>query len=288
MAEMTHRTAAFVLLSLAMLAGAAAPAPAPAQAKRTDLQPHRAIYSVDLADSAPASGVTGAAGRMVFEMTGDLCAGYSTRQRLVVSLSDDEGNGSLLDFQISSFESGSGDLFRFDSRTKVNQEVIEDLKGVGRRGEDVVDVTFERPSAKTVPLDGSTLFPAQYMRLVLDAARNERRFVQSAIYEGSASDESADQASTLIGEGADDRSDLRLLDGMRSWPVSIGYFGGSRDDAQAGDFGEETPSYQMSFRLFENGVAETLIMDYGTYALRGTLEKLEKIEAGSQPACAPR
>src|SRR5919205_1026722 len=114
---------------------------------------------------------------MVFELTGSACAGYTMKQRLVVNLSDEEGNSSLLDFRISTFESGPGDLFQFDTETKVNDEIVEDLKGEAKRGSSAVDVTLEEPDPKKIALEAATLFPGQHLRAILEAARAEQRLV---------------------------------------------------------------------------------------------------------------
>jgi hypothetical protein len=41
----------------------------------------------------------------------------------------------------------------------------------------------------------------------------------------------------------------------------------------------------MQFTLYENGVTNDLVMDYGDYALAGSLQKIEPLE---RPACASR
>jgi hypothetical protein len=41
---------------------------------------------------------------------------------------------------------------------------------------------------------------------------------------------------------------------------------------------EELPSYQMSFPIYENGVAGTLVIDYGDYVLSGRLTSLELLD----------
>ena len=75
-----------------------------------------------------------------------------------------------------------------------------------------------------------------------------------------------------------------LRDGVRHWPVSIGYFGG--EDAEEGEetFGEEMPSYQMQFTLYENGVTNDLLMDYGDYALSGSLTEIEPLDDPDCPS----
>ena len=74
-------------------------------------------------------------------------------------------------------------------------------------------------------------------------------------------------------------ADSPLRNGVRSWPVSVGYFDPTKPTKD--DFGEEMPSYQMSFTLYENGVTNDLVMDYGDYALGGSLKTIEPLdEAG--------
>ena len=39
--------------------------------------------------------------------------------------------------------------------------------------------------------------------------------------------------------------------------------------------GEATPSISISFELYENGVTGAVRLDYGSFALRGTLTRLD-------------
>ena len=64
------------------------------------------------------------------------------------------------------------------------------------------------------------------------------------------------------------------LGDLASWPVSIGYF-----EEQTGDL---TPSYQIDFRLYDNGVSRELLIDYGNFSVQGTLTALEYLKA---PEC---
>ena len=42
--------------------------------------------------------------------------------------------------------------------------------------------------------------------------------------------------------------------------------------------GDDLPTYTASFTMLENGVSTNLLMDYGAYALRGRLEKIEMLQ----------
>ena len=43
--------------------------------------------------------------------------------------------------------------------------------------------------------------------------------------------------------------------------------------------GESTPAYTVSFELYENGVTGAIRLDYGSFALRGTLTRLDLLPA---------
>lgn len=249
---------------------------------RDIIAPHRAIYDIHLARSDQGSGVSSANGRMVFEVTGSVCQGYSMRQRMVVNIGDEDGNFGKLDFQISTFESGDGDLYSFDSRTTMNEEEVESSLGEARRHGSTIEVTLRKPAEKTVELDGTVLFPSQHLQAIIDAAQEERSFLSADIYEGAGSGETSDEAAAAIGKGSRAGED-NLLDGVRQWPVSIGYY--EATEASKEHRGEELPTYQMSFLLYENGVTNNLVMDYGDYALSGSLTDIEPL---SHPNCASR
>lgn len=244
---------------------------------RNIVVPHRAVYEIALARTDTGSGVSTAAGRMVFEVTGNACEGYRMRQRMVVNIGDDEGNLGRLDFRISTYESATGDLYNFDSQTTLNADVIEAVAGEARRVGPDVEVKLKQPSEKVLRLDGETLFPSQHLQSILDAALAERPFVSAEIYEGAGTGDASDAATAAIGGALRDGPAGPLRTGLRHWPVSVGYFDGA--EGENDDLGEETPAYQMQFTLYENGVTNDLVMDYGDYALSGELEDIEPLDA---------
>ena len=265
---MIVRYVAGVVLALLVVNGAFAPRAAAGLL----LAPHRAVYDIGLLRSEVGSGVTGASGRMVFEVTGGACDGYHMRQRMVVGISDEGGNLGLLDFRIATFESADGNMYNFDSTTFLNREVVETVGGEARRLGPDIQVRLSAPSEKTVLVDGGALFPSQHMQAIIDAAEKERNFLAVDVFEGAGSGETSDAAVASIGGAMEGGLDAPLLDGTRHWPVSVGYF-----DGLGGDVGEELPSYQLSYELYENGVTNDLVMDFGDYVLSGSLSEIEAL-----------
>lgn len=272
------RNLQLILMGLAIPAalGATQAGGQSAPSLRDIIVPHRAVYDIGLVRAEQGSGVSSATGRMVFEVTGSACEGYSMRQRMVVDIGDEEGNLGKLDFQISTFESGSGDLYSFDSRTTMNQELVEAVEGEAQRLGSNIEVTLKQPAEKTVLVDGQALFPSQHLQAIIDAARAERNFLSVDIYEGAGTGETSDAAAAAIGKATRTQESGLLGEDMRQWPVSIGYF--EPDGASKQHAGEDLPTYQMSFTLYENGVTSDLVMDYGDYALSGSLTEIEPLK----------
>jgi hypothetical protein len=276
------RLSRFIYLTLLpLLAPAGAEATQAPSALRNTIAPHRAVYDISLARADNGSGVSSAKGRMVFEVTGSACEGYKMRQRMVVNIGDEEGNMGLLDFRVSTFESGDGNVYTFDSRTELNDEVVETVEGEARRNTAAIEVSLKQPTEKKVTLDSAVLFPSQHMQAIIDAAVANRNFISTDIYEGAGTGEESDEAATAIGHPVTLSADSPLRSGVRHWPVSVGYFEPTKKLEEG--FGEEIPSYQMSFMLYENGVTSDLVMDYGDYALAGSLQTIEPLNS---PTCS--
>jgi hypothetical protein len=62
------------------------------------------------------------------------------------------------------------------------------------------------------------------------------------------------------------------LKDMSYWPVTIAYF-----DPLSETGGESLPEYRIGFKLYDNGITRDLTMDYGDFALSGTLANLEML-----------
>src|SRR6202012_5648459 len=95
--------------------------------------------------------------------------------------------------------------------------------------------------------------------------------VEAHVYDGSDTGEKIFDTLTVIGkastEPSSDVDQAPALKSIRRWPVSISYFDTSKKDA--------APEYVLSFDLYENGVSGSLKLDYGAFALRARLRKLE-------------
>ena len=270
------------LLAALLLGGASAGhAQALAAKEPNRLVAHRAVYEMTLKDAHSASGITGIDGRMVFEFTGSACDGYSLNMRMVTHMTDSQGQTNLTDLRSSTWEQGDGEKFRFQSAQYLNDKLGDVTMGraVRERPNDAVKVKLSQPAHAELNLTGSVLFPTQHSLALIDAARVGAVLFQARIYDGSEKGQKVYETTAFIGKTVQPGGDAELesaakekgLGELASWPVSIGYF-----EPKEGDL---TPSYQIDFRLYENGVSRELLIDYGDFSIHGTLTGLEFLKS---------
>jgi hypothetical protein len=246
---------------------------------------HRAIYEMTLDDARSASGITGIDGRMVFEFTGSECNGYSLNMRMVTQMTDTQGQTNLTDLRSSTWEQGDGQKFRFQSAQYLNDKLGDITMGraVRETPNEAVKVKLSQPSTAELDLSGPLLFPTQHSFALIAAARSGEGLFQARVYDGSEKGQKVYDTTAFIGTEVPPGDDPKLeqvakdkgLGKLASWPVSIGYF-----ETKGGDL---TPSYQIDFRLYENGVSRDLLIDYGDFSIRGTLTSLEYLKATDCP-----
>ncbi|MGB0086071.1 MAG: cell envelope integrity EipB family protein [Rhodomicrobiaceae bacterium] len=251
------------------------------QAPAIDLAPHRAIYDMSLRDALASSNVSDIRGRLVFDFEGSPCAGYTLKSRLVTQVVDREGNSTLTDLRSSTWENSDGDKFRFNSSQYIDQRLSDHVAGLAARGkaDDAIEVTIDKPERRRMKFTGAALFPTQHSLAILEAARHGKSVLQADIYDGSEKGDKLYETTTFIGNpsaGSAKPGRIKVehtekLDGMASWPVSIGYYEPAADPARD----DGLPTYELSFRLFANGVSRDLVIDYGTFSVRGTLSRID-------------
>ncbi|WP_261405858.1 cell envelope integrity EipB family protein [Chenggangzhangella methanolivorans] len=214
---------------------------------------------------------------MVYQFTGDSCAGYALNFRQVTEIGNGEGQTNVSDLRSETWEDGAAKSFKFQAKNYLNDELDRDTDGRADRASDAVKVRVSKPTSVTKDYDVKTLFPTEHLLKILDAARTEKTLLEAAVYDGSEAGDKIYDTLSVVGkaetappaemEAAAKRPELEK---QRFWPVSISYFErGKKTD------GEQTPDYQMSFDLYENGVSRSLKIDYGEFVISGDLVELD-------------
>lgn len=242
------------------------------------LAPHRAVYEMTLATARGGSGVTGVSGRMVYELSGSACEGYTQNMRFVTRMTNQSGNDVVTDLRSSSWEEGNGKRFRFNSSQFRDEKATEATAGDAARASttDGIKVELSKPSKKDISLSSRVYFPIQHSIALLAAAKGGKRSFRADLYDGSEKGEKVYDTVSVIGRPIPLGGNRRLtlvrnadrLDDVAAWPVSISYFEPGTDKQDA------VPVYELSFWFFENGVSRKLYIDYGEFAIEGELKEI--------------
>ncbi|RDJ27598.1 DUF1849 family protein [Bosea caraganae] len=249
-------------------------------ADRVVLAPHRAVYDLVLDDSKAAKTIEAARGRIAFDFTGDACEGYALSFRQVTQLTS-EGGPRTIDARTTSFEAGDGQSYRFKTESSATGSPAETVDGTASKSEGAgYEIKLKAPKAETHREAVDALFPNAQMKGVILAARAGQHTYNVRLYDGANSGKEVYDTLSVIGKRIETEPSEEPLkrpefEKMARWPVTISYF-------KVGS-GQDTPNYTITFELYENGVTGAVKMDYGSFALRGTLTRLDLLP---QQACA--
>jgi hypothetical protein len=223
---------------------------------------------------------------MVLEFAGTSCEGYTLNSRIVTRFGNRDGKVTQTDIRSTSWESGDGKNFRFGTRQYLEGVLQEESEGRATRGEDGKPGggVVTKPNEEAFELPAGTVFPTEHNFRILEAASAGRTTDQTTVFDAT-DGKKYYAATTFIGlekaagtaklpGGVEDAAKLAA---MRSWPISISFF----DDTQPAS-GEQTPSHEISFLMFENGVSLDVLLNYGDFAVKGVLSGLEIFET---PKC---
>lgn len=241
------------------------------------LAPHRAVYEMSLKDVRTGNSVSDLQGRLVFEMSGSTCDGYTVNMRFVTRITDLQGQQRITDLRASSWEQGNGKRFRFNSSHYLNQRLDQVTSGDARRLSQTgpIEINVNRPKELSLEAPANVLFPTQHIINIIEAALEDKGHLHADVYDGSEQGEKVYATTAIIGkkiapeqsEQLKDMKNADRLNTLTAWPVAIGYY--NKQSAT------ETPDYQIAFQLYSNGVSRKLIIDYGDFSIAGALKEIE-------------
>jgi hypothetical protein len=263
---------------LVLVALSASPLLVPAAAHAVvPLVQHRAVYDLTLAEASDRSGITGITGRMVYEIRGSDCEGYTVRFRYVTQ-SDTRETSQITDQQTTTFEDAEGKNFSFVTKSYIDQNLDKELRGSATRDAAGIKVEIDKPVHKEVELS-PTLFPTQHLVDLIGKANRGENFYETNIFDGSEDADKSMTTTVIVGKKVSVQStdpEFKVLNALadeKFWPVDIAYFNEKPDTS-----GEDTPEYRISFKLYENGLTRDLVMDYGDFTIKGRLVDLATFE----------
>lgn len=263
------------IVAVALVGLAAAPAEA-----AFELAPHRAIYGVSLASAKSGSGIATVKGEMFADWS-ESCEGWTLDHRTRLDVAFAPGGVIRLTSAVATWESRDGLDYRFTVRNSANGRVTGRIEGhatlaaPGRAGQVVYDV----PAGRTDTLPAGTVFPTRHSVRVLEAAATAPTMISMPVFDGLTLD-GAFFISAVLGRprapAKKPRAALAALEGRLSWPLRMAFFPVAGQDAE--------PRHEIGMVMYDNGVGEDLLIDFGDFAVRARLIRLEMSE---RPSCGP-
>jgi hypothetical protein len=259
--------AAAILLGLAVVWTEASAAPMAVA--------HRAVYDLSLVKSADSGQITQAGGKLEFEWA-DACANWTISQRALVNLVSAEGQVIEFGWSLNALEAKDGSQYRFFIRRLNPGQPVDEVRGKARIAKDGTGVAdFELPEESRLDLPKGTLFPTAHSLMLLDFAERGEPHLGRVVFDGSG-DEGIFFVNAAVTEQVPADIELPfdspLLQGQASWRIDLAYFALDEKIAE--------PQHEQAMRLYANGVVDDLILDYGDFALRASLQSLEPLTGG--------
>lgn len=249
----------------------------PAQAASLRLQPHVAVYDVNLKSAANRTGLTKVSGRLALELLGSDCEDWTINFRMVSRFFTDEDEVKLLDTQSSTLEAADGKTIYVTQRHFVDGKLDNESRVSATIGKGTAYGRIEMPDKQESELPSGAIFPIGHQKKIIGAALAGQARDESTVFDGTEGTK-AYTAISFLGARRDPgrqvtplkTGDAGKLGAISAWPVNISYY-----DVALGDRGEGTPNHEVDFEMYENGVVGDMVIDYGEYSLNAVLAKLE-------------
>jgi hypothetical protein len=225
---------------------------------------HEALYTLTLA-SAKGQDVVAAHGTMGYKVT-DACDGWAVQQRLRMTVTNADGQDIEMASDYATWESKDGLRFRFHMRQTTDTAVTSQTDGeaalqkLGGPGE----ARYTSPKEQVIPLEAGTVFPMMHTETLLAAARQKQRFLNLPLFDGTDENGIEDSFIVILDQKPPMPTPYAVLSSLPSTRVHISFF----DHGAAGMM----PTYEVSMRYWENGVADDMVMNFGDFLMNAKIK----------------
>jgi hypothetical protein len=232
-----------------------------------DLIAHHAVYKLTL-DTSKEEAVLAATGTMTYDVL-DACTAWTTSQHLVINLTNKDGQDIKMVSDYATLESKDGTHLDFHTRELTDQAVTQQLDGSAvldrSGGKGHADLTSPQKSTVLLPL--GTLLPMAHTAAIIDAATSGKKFLSVPLFDGTGSDGAEDTFVTIETWKKPADQKWPTLSALPFGRVHIAFF--DRTNAS------ETPTYEISMQYWANGVADSMVMNFGEFSMDGAMEQFE-------------
>jgi hypothetical protein len=254
---------------LAILAPTVAHASAPAgQAPAGQaLTGQDSYYSLSLA-KVRTHDVTGATGAMRFSVI-DGCTGWGTTQHMTLLIRNADGslNKTVTDYITWESKDSKTLTFTLQERDNDGKLIIDDAGTATHAGADGTGtIAYTTPPGRLVNLPPGTLFPMAHTETLIQGGAAGKKFLALPLFDGTDATGAQSTFIAILAHNKPAASPFPDLAKLASTDVDIAFYDRKNKD--------ENPNFRSQMRYYDNGVATGILLDFGDFVMRGTLDSL--------------
>ena len=237
--------------------------------------PHRALYEVRLVRADPSSGIASLSGAAFYEWSSD-CDRIVVNRDTRLSIEPPEGEPISVNVEFSAWERLDGEAYGFSGRTVRNGLVSEARSGTARlSASDGGEAVYSQPRGHRLALESGTMFPAAWVRDVIEHARTGKGLLTRQVFFGEDEDDLL-TASVLVLPDSETETGPEApeeLAGLARWRAQFAFFNAD---------GEAFPTFESTEWFYENGVGGDAVLVFPDFTVRS---KLKAVELNDRPQC---
>lgn len=234
--------------------------------------PHMATYKIILEKNL-GDDVDDANGWMTIKVF-DTSDGWAFEQNSSLIIYSSSGEGEQVNTNVASWQDYAGNHYRFNSRTLHNGQEEEVIRGEAHKGAEnnTGRVIYNLPSRMEIDIPNETIFPLHHLINALKYAKAGETVVSNVVFDGSSETQEPVDVNTVIGAAKESKLVLRnppstSVELKNQWSMKLGvYAHGSKNI---------DPDYEINQTVLDHGVIRDMTLDYGTFQVKATLEKIE-------------
>ena len=237
-------------------------------AAHADLVSHRAFYEMSLLSARYGSDIAALKGKMVLQVV-DTCDGWTLDQRIALTISDPKGGELNSYITFASWESKDGSRFSFRQQTRFGDHLVEESSGRAELDASTGGTAYyTKPEEIEIVLPPGTVFPTRHTDRVIEGAMAGESQVAVIVFDGSSLDNPTNVYAFIVPPR--EMAELAEGEGPRmTWPIYLAFFPMTKASA--------VPEVEIGMLLQDDGVARSVDLDYGDFAIHGELLEFEVI-----------
>jgi hypothetical protein len=231
---------------------------------------HQAVYDIELYSVTTATDIKTISGQTYF-LFEDVCDGWSVIEDSAVSFGFGEEGMSDFISHYETWESKDGSSFSFSALENSNIAGERFYEGFANSGDDSAEAFHSIHDGTSTEIPANTVFPTKHMILSLKKARDGAVLHQSSVFVAGEVDDSLYLVNTVLGKKKHDPAPETLGSIGQSgyWPITIAYFKPNAIKVE--------PEYEVSFKVQDNGVIRSYIVDYRNFSMRAELSSGQSV-----------